>query len=235
MVQLIGEAYGEANKKGETELNIRAKLFNDDQTLGKAFTDFSSEAVIALSKANLTTEEMLLLAKERVHTFQLANTFLKNKDAQYPTYRLVLFMKQGSVDALRDLFARVENASDSEDAAGQRDILKSALEKYAKSILNIEDMDQKVDISRLRSQITGVGDHVGGSTSLLSRLSKLDDIENLSDMEVQNYFREIKRSGREFNDKVINVKGGYPFVYTAGIGERDKELKFYWIPMEYLF
>ncbi|HQV53298.1 MAG: hypothetical protein IPI00_07030 [Flavobacteriales bacterium] len=235
LVQLIGEAYGEANKKGETELNIRAKLFNDDQTLGKAFTDFSSEAVIALSKANLTTEEMLLLAKERVHTFQLANTFLKNKDAQYPTYRLVLFMKQGSVDALRDLFARVENASDSEDAAGQRDILKSALEKYAKSILNIEDMDQKVDISRLRSQITGVGDHVGGSTSLLSRLSKLDDIENLSDMEVQNYFREIKRSGREFNDKVINVKGGYPFVYTAGIGERDKELKFYWIPMEYLF
>lgn len=235
LVRLIGEAYEAAQKKGEVELKIRAMLFNDDQTLGKAFTEFSSEAAIALSKANLSTEEMRLLAKERVHTFQLANTFLKNKDAQNPTYRLVLFMKQGSVDALRDLFDRVENASDSQDAAGQRDVLKDALEKYAKSILNIEDMDQKVDISRLRSQITGVEDHVGGSNSLLSRLSKLDDIEDLSDMEVQNYFRDIQRKGHEFKDKVIAVKGGYPFVYTAGITDRDKELKFYWIPMEYLF
>jgi len=237
VAQDIEIAFADCLEEGDRQLNMIRGLYQDDGTMGGVIREFSD--IHSPVFKGIPIELMRLLASERVHFFAPANTYLRHPNANYDSYRPVLFLKNSGVQALKKLFDSIENASDQADGEDKKDYLKSALEQYAKTILNIQDMSKvNVDPSELRRQITGLKEGItfGTENDILSRLSSWDDVEEMNSAQVDALFSDLIEKGRRFKKEVF-PKGGYPFTYHAGIGESssEPELEFYWVPMEYLF
>lgn len=237
VVNLIEASFDESLKRSQEQIGFIKALYHDNSVLSDKVSEFGE--VFASSLAGMDPEMLALLASERVHLFSEAYTYKKHKLARHDSYQHVLFLKYNSVAALERLFQGIDNASDLADVEGQKDYLKSALTQYAKSMLNIDELEtSEVQIKDLRRQITGVIDDtgIGNKNDILSRLSSFDEIDELSTEEVKSLFSDLSARGQKFL-KEINTKGGYPFTYHAGVGniKSDPELEFFWLPIEYLF
>lgn len=235
---IISTAFKACLDRSEEELRMVRMLFHDNGTMGRVISDYSSLISSPIFQ-DIPKEAMKLLGSERVHFFSNANTYLKHENANYPTYRYVLFLKSSNVEALRRFFSSIEDASDSADDEGKKDYLRNALEQYARTMLNIQDIDDvNIDLKNLREQILGFSGNLGFATegNLLSRLSSWEEVDDLSSQEVKQLFGDLIDKGREF-EKAVYPKGGYRFTYHAGLGDAstEPELKFYWIPIEFLF
>jgi hypothetical protein len=235
---VISSSFKACLDRSEEELRMVRMLYHDNGTMGKVISDYSSLISSPIFQ-DIPKEAMKLLGSERVHFFSNANTYLKHENANYPTYRYVLFLKSSNVEALRKFFNSIEDASDSADDEGKKDYLRNALEQYARTMLNIQDVDEvNIDLKNLREQILGFSGDLGFATegNLLSRLSNWEEVDDLSSQEVKQLFADLIEKGREF-EQAVYPKGGYRFTYHAGLGDpnAEPELKFYWIPIEFLF
>jgi hypothetical protein len=184
----------------------------------------------------LSKEQLLLLKDERVHLFLRGATYMRDARATYDTYRYVLFLKSSAIDALRTFFNTLRDSKDSADPEQRKQLLKAALQEYAKGIMNIQDLgDTQLSVKELRDMVTGASDPIGfDENSLLGDLTSFNSVDDLSADKVNKLFEDLDYKGRQFEK---NVTRNYPFKYRAGLGEHgvDKELEFYWIPVDYLF
>jgi hypothetical protein len=237
IVNNIDGAFRACLERSKEQIAMIKSLYHDNSKMAEAISEYGE--VYSNSLAGINPELLQLLASERVHLFSPAHTYLRHKLAANDSYKYVLFLKQSSVLALKQLFLGIENASDMADDEEKKEYLKNALSKYARSMLNIEDMDnENIDIKDLRRQITGVMDDasISSGNDILSRLSSFDEIDELSNEDVKSLFADLRSRGQKFMAEVY-PKGGYPFRYHAGVGDHrtEPELEFYWIPLAYLF
>jgi len=233
---IISESFSECLSLSKDQLSKMQRLFHDNGKMGSAVSEYG--AVLSKSLADIDPQLLKLLASERVHLFSNSFTYMRHPQAQYDSYRHTLFLKQSSVDELKKLFDRIESVTEDADLQDRKDELKKSLRRFAKSMLNVDDLDNvEIEIKDIRKQITGVMEEtdIGGGNSLLGRLTGFDDIDELSEDEVNGLYQDLRKRGVAFKNEIY-VKGGYPFRYHAGLGEdTSEELEFYWIPIDFLF